>query len=684
MPSLPRTHTALAALLVLSCVTACGGTDPGNVLDGAIPCSDDSECPVGQLCAGGFCTTPGDGGAAIDASRPADIVVTPTTLDFGSPLLDADTTLPLEISNLGGTPLQVTRIEIFEGDDAPEYSATPIGEVMLTIAPGETIMVAVTLHAIDAEDDIATLHIASDDADEPQVVVNLVSELKGMPDLGFAPPAIDFGIVAFLATADRDVDLVNQGNGNAPLVISSIAVTNTTGLGDLFSTSIFLVAPDGTETAATPPLLLSAAEPLLGRLADVARIRVRFRAATLTSGPIPVEHVVVLSDDGDTPRVEIPMTGAVLGCAAPAPEVCDGLDNDCDLEVDEDDPDGGGHCDSSHPGLCTPGVLHCLAGVLTCVPDITPGSVAETCNAVDEDCDGTIDDSVMQMCSTACGVGVEFCFVGTFFGCTAPPALPETCNAIDDDCDLATDEDNPGGGGACGTGLPGVCGAGTVQCLGGALSCVATILSGTMAEICDGLDNDCNGVTDETPPESTCPTQHPGATSVTAWACTSGACVAAVCTDGLFDADVSPGNGCECGSGLHPPVCAAAGDVALGTGTSATMTGVVETATGSDYASFSFAAGGAGSLFHPRVTLSDSGGGQYAMDVVRDCGTDISCDDKPDATGVDLWESNFVYTDGPGCCSDAIARPVAVKVRVYRRLADAPTCTPYTVTAENL
>jgi hypothetical protein len=52
------------------------------------------------------------------------------------------------------------------------------------------------------------------------------------------------------------------------------------------------------------------------------------------------------------------------------------------------------------------------------------------------------------------------------------PGAPEACNDLDDDCDGETDEGNPGGGGACGTGEPGVCAAGTLTCRNGAPVCL--------------------------------------------------------------------------------------------------------------------------------------------------------------------------------------------------------------------
>jgi hypothetical protein len=131
----------------------------------------------------------------------------------------------------------------------------------------------------------------------------------------------------------------------------------------------------------------------------------------------------------------------------------------------------------------------------------------ETCNRADDDCDGIVDNGFERegaLCfykgaQGACRTqGKWTCNAdGKGSKCDAPVVKPEpeTCNAIDDDCDGVTDEDSvPAAETTCLTGKVGVCRTGTNQCVNGKVRCVQDTQQG--AEICNKLDDDCDGRVD--------------------------------------------------------------------------------------------------------------------------------------------------------------------------------------------
>ncbi|MFN7145726.1 MAG: MopE-related protein, partial [Myxococcota bacterium] len=268
------------------------------------------------------------------------------------------------------------------------------------------------------------------------------------------------------------------------------------------------------------------------------------------------EGTSVYDDDGDCACEAGPCTGSVATCeevvdgdcadadAARSPgaaERCNDVDDDCDGTADEDavdagawyaDADGDLYGDAAVSAVACDAPVGFVANAADCddTDRATSPVAAETCNGDDDDCDGDVDEASATDAPTwyrdadADGYGLA---TATTRACAAPagyvgsatdcndgsaavsPAASETCDGLDNDCDGASDEsgavdattwwadlDGDGYGGASASVVsctrPGSYSAVSTDCDDGSAA-----VSPAAAETCDGRDNDCDGTTDE-------------------------------------------------------------------------------------------------------------------------------------------------------------------------------------------
>ena len=216
-----------------------------------------------------------------------DISVSPTSYDFGTVGVGNYSFGGVYVKNDGAAPLNWTGATLTGPDAAAFYTGTTTDG---TIQPGGQQYVSVNLHTSQPGAKNATLELYSNDTDEGTLSVPISATVVAPePNASFSPPTYDFGDVGIGDTETYNVTVTNDGDGT--LTFDGV---------ELSGNSAFEVTAGNGTTA------LDSGESHEFTVSFTPSIEDALGA-----------NLDVLTDDPDTPKVDVYVSGTGVSTAEP-------------------------------------------------------------------------------------------------------------------------------------------------------------------------------------------------------------------------------------------------------------------------------------------------------------------------------------------------------------------------------
>lgn len=410
------------------------------------------------------------------------VLVGPAMLDMGEAGLGEAVRGNIQIDHIDGTAVEVRGVLVtnFAGDHF-RY----IGPETLIVGRGETVNLPIEFLPVGEGWHTASVEVLHEGETSPDQVA-----LRGRavpPRARVSPQGVDFGRVDL--GQDRVLEVRIDNESDVALGLTDVSTNNPRFSVD-FVTPIE-VRPDSSHVFAVT-FLPAGADPTQGELTFMAGETVVGRVA-LWGNACDQGLVEAYDADDDGHSVCADDCDDSSASIYPgAPEVEDGIDQDCDGVVDEGTPafddDGDGYCEN--PAFCIDGALPGDCNDQDTA--VNPGVLETLGNGIDDDCDGTVDVDVVDVDGDGYAESGGDCDDANP---TRNPGHPEIPDGLDNDCDGDIDEgterSDDDGDGWC---EADVC---VVGVLPGDCDDIDPDTYPNAVELEDWKDNDCDTLIDE-------------------------------------------------------------------------------------------------------------------------------------------------------------------------------------------